>query len=78
MNIKLRFPCQARNDKRGQNRLLTRASKLEANKERDSLHQRQLGDLGWRVLVVWECEMIYTERVSTIVRNFLCEEKGEK
>lgn len=47
--------------------------KLEANKERDLLHQRQLRDLGWRVLVVWECEMIYTERVSTIVRNFLCE-----
>jgi DNA mismatch endonuclease (patch repair protein) len=52
--------------------------KLEANKERDLLHQRQLGDLGWRVLVVWECEMIYTERVSTIVRNFLSEEEGEK
>jgi DNA mismatch endonuclease (patch repair protein) len=47
--------------------------KLEANKERDLLHQRQLRDLGWRVLVVWECEMIYTERISTIVRNFLCE-----
>jgi len=47
--------------------------KLEANKARDLLHQRQLRDLGWRVLVVWECEMIYTERVSTIVRNFLCE-----
>jgi len=28
MNIKLRFPCQARNDKRGQNRLLTRPSSL--------------------------------------------------
>lgn len=52
--------------------------KLEANKERDLLHQRQLGDLGWHVLVVWECEMIYTERVSTIVRNFLSEEEGEK
>lgn len=51
--------------------------KLEANKERDLLHYQQLRDLGWRVLVVWECEMIYTERVSTIVRNFLSEE-GEK
>lgn len=52
--------------------------KLEANKERDLLHQQQLRDLGWRILVVWECEMIYTERVSTIVMNFLCEEEGEK
>lgn len=39
---------------------------------------RTTSDLGWHVLVVWECEMIYTERVSTIVRNFLCEENGEK
>jgi len=52
--------------------------KLEANKERDLLHQRQLRDLGWRVLVVWECEMVYTERVSAVVRNFLCEKEGEK
>jgi len=52
--------------------------KLEANKERDLVHHRQLRDLGWRVLVVWECEMVYTERVSTIVMNFLCEKEGEK
>jgi DNA mismatch endonuclease (patch repair protein) len=52
--------------------------KLEANKERDLLHQQQLRDLGWRVLVVWECEMVYIERVTTIVREFLNEKEGEK
>lgn len=52
--------------------------KLEANMERDFLHQQQLRSLGWRVLVVWECEMVYTERVVAIVREFLSEKGGEK
>ena len=52
--------------------------KLEANKERDMLQQQQLRDLGWRLLVVWECEMVYTERVSTMVRNFLSESEEER
>jgi len=51
--------------------------KLEANKTRDMLQQQQLRDFGWRVLVVWECEMIYTDHISEIVRNFLCESDGE-
>lgn len=41
------------------------------------LQQQQLRDLGWRVLVVWECEMVYTERIAEIVRNFLSESDGE-
>jgi len=53
-------------------------TKLEANKERDLLHQRQLRDLGWRVLVVWECEMSDTDRVSAIVRDFLREQEDKK
>jgi DNA mismatch endonuclease (patch repair protein) len=30
--------------------------KFEANLERDARKEAQLRDLGWRVLVVWECE----------------------
>lgn len=30
--------------------------KLEGNIRRDKDHLKQLRDLGWRVLVVWECE----------------------
>lgn len=51
-------------------------TKLEANKERDLLHQRQLRDLGWRVLVVWECEMSDIDHVSTIAKSFLREQEG--
>lgn len=32
-------------------------SKLERNAERDKENQQQLRDAGWRVLVVWECEL---------------------
>lgn len=53
-------------------------SKLEANRKRDSRNQRRLKTLGWRVLVVWECEMADTERVSAIVREFLRQEEDKK
>lgn len=49
-------------------------TKLEANRQRDLLHQQQLRELGWRVLVMWECEMGDTERVSRIVKKFLLEQ----
>lgn len=49
-------------------------TKLEANRQRDLLHQQQLRELGWRVLVVWECEMGNTERLSRIVKEFLLEQ----
>jgi DNA mismatch endonuclease, patch repair protein len=31
-------------------------AKLRGNRTRDKLVQRQLVDLGWTVIVVWECE----------------------
>lgn len=52
--------------------------KLEANRERDFRIQRQLKALGWRVLVVWECEMDDIERVSGIVGEFLRQKEGRK
>lgn len=33
------------------------ALKLENNKQRDNVQQQALDALGWRVLVVWECEL---------------------
>ncbi len=33
--------------------------------------------MGWRVLVVWECEMVDLERVSTIVQDFLRKRKAQ-
>lgn len=52
--------------------------KLEANRKRDLRNQRQLKALGWRVLIVWECEMADIEGVSEIVREFLGQKEGEK
>lgn len=32
-------------------------AKLQYNKERDARNYQKLHDLGWRVLIVWECEI---------------------
>lgn len=52
--------------------------KLEKNKNRDLQNQFQLKSLGWRVLIVWECEMANIEKVSEVVREFLLQNEGEK
>lgn len=52
--------------------------KLEANRQRGLLKQRQLRDPGWRVLVVWECEMVDIDHVSIIVDEFLRGQVVEK
>jgi DNA mismatch endonuclease, patch repair protein len=45
--------------------------KLEANHERDKKVRRSLRRLGWRVFVVWECELRDLDRVSAKLRLFL-------
>ncbi len=50
-------------------------TKLEANKRRDTIHQQQLQALGWRVLVIWECEMARLDEVAARVRSFLLEQE---
>ena|ERR1700676_5438816 len=45
--------------------------KLARNKERDKVNNRRLVSLGWRVLVVWECEVADPEQLSTKLRKFL-------
>ena len=44
--------------------------KLEANKNRDSQRQRELRQLGWRVLVIWECQL-RGSAVAGHIRRFL-------
>ncbi len=39
--------------------------KLEGNAARDKLHQRALRKLGWRSMVIWECE---TEKLEKLAR----------
>lgn len=47
--------------------------KLEANKRRDEGNVRQLKEMGWSVLVIWECQIKEKDmsEVSNVVRRFL-------
>ena len=51
-------------------------TKLDGNRERDLLKQRELRCLGWSSLVVWECELNDLESVAERVTRFL-EEPSE-
>ena len=45
--------------------------KLRRNAERDAETQRRLADLGWQVLVLWECEVGASQRIANRIRRFL-------
>lgn len=49
--------------------------KLRRNRLRDLRNLRVLRRLGWRALVVWECEVRRREQLEDRVRRFL---KGER
>ena len=46
-------------------------AKLDGNRKRDLLAQRELGELGWLSLVVWECELNDLDSVAARVTGFL-------
>lgn len=46
-------------------------AKIARNKERDAAHQARLRDLGWDVLVVWECEITAADGLTDRLRRFL-------
>ena len=45
--------------------------KLQANRLRDKRNERDLRDMGWQVLVVWECELSNKEQLENILIGFL-------
>ena len=45
--------------------------KLDGNRRRDEANRRKLVDLGWRILVIWECETRDMQALSDRVRRFL-------
>ena len=45
--------------------------KLEQNHQRDRIVGRELRKLGWRVLIVWECQLKNREAVGAKLRAFL-------
>lgn len=46
-------------------------TKLEGNRRRDLRDQRRLRRMGWRVMVVWECQLDRPEVVAARVSRFL-------
>jgi DNA mismatch endonuclease (patch repair protein) len=44
-------------------------AKLDGNAARDKLHQRALQRLGWRPIVVWECETEKPERLARLAQR---------
>lgn len=49
------------------------APKLELNRRRDIESQAKLRELGWDVLVVWECELRDRADLESRIRSFLGE-----
>lgn len=45
--------------------------KLERNRERDVTNMARLAELGWSVLVIWECEISQHEVLGTRIKQFL-------
>jgi len=48
--------------------------KLERNKSRDSMNLSKLHEMGWRTLVVWECELKETDILLEKLKVFLIED----
>jgi DNA mismatch endonuclease (patch repair protein) len=49
--------------------------KLEGNKERDQTNQKKLSAMGWKFLVIWECELQDKEKLRERITEFLEKEK---
>ena len=53
--------------------------KINANKERDERNQRLLRELGWNVIVVWECELKESKLNTTmqgVLAKLLFDDEG--
>ena len=44
--------------------------KLYGNRERDERNQRELEEMGWKVITVWECELKKDKREKTLVELY--------
>jgi DNA mismatch endonuclease (patch repair protein) len=45
--------------------------KLEGNRLRDERNQRELKKQGWKVLSIWECQIVNLASLSNRIRSFL-------
>ena len=42
--------------------------KIRRNKQRDSLHKRRLEQEGWKVVIIWECEITRADQLASLHR----------
>lgn len=49
--------------------------KLESNRLRDARTRRLLHNVGWKVLVIWECQLSRMDRVARRVARFVEEDR---
>ncbi len=49
-------------------------NKLEGNRSRDLRNYRQLANQGWRVMIIWECELKDKHVLATRLYSFLSKE----
>lgn len=47
------------------------SAKIEANVERDKLNKSQLEALGWKVLVIWECQLKKKNKVDSLEHLYM-------
>ncbi|WP_070935766.1 very short patch repair endonuclease [Edaphosphingomonas haloaromaticamans] len=45
--------------------------KLEGNRKRDIANVKRLEEMGWQVLLVWECELRDREQLKNVLRRFI-------
>jgi len=45
--------------------------KLESNRKRDIVCKRRLSGMGWKYLVIWECELGNLPKLARGIRSFL-------
>jgi len=45
--------------------------KLEENKQRDISKQDKLKELGWQILIIWQCELKNPEKLKSNIHDFL-------
>jgi DNA mismatch endonuclease, patch repair protein len=49
--------------------------KLEGNKERDKMNQKKVAPMGWKFLVIWECELQNAVKLKKHITEFLEKEE---
>jgi DNA mismatch endonuclease (patch repair protein) len=64
-----------KNNRPPKSRLKFWLPKLKGNRKRDTENQRKLRQLGWKVMVIWECELARLTTAERHIAKFLRDDK---